>query len=346
MHVLLTRLSALGDIVHTWPLVEALRRDGRVSRIAWVVEEPFADLVRSHPAVDATITVATRRWRRRLASSATRSEIAEARRAVESFGADAALDAQGLIKSAFWAAIAGVPTRIGFARASRRERLAGAFYTETITPPAGARHVVDVNLSLLTALGIAPPFGSVPDGRFLLSGTNGALPPPGCVAILPAAGGRGKVAGPELLGAVARHCHERGHLVTVVWGPGEYARAEAVVQASAGCAQLAPKTNIVELARYLGACSAVVGADTGPVHLAASLGVPTVALHLTTDPARNGPRGARVTTVDATEGIAERGRARVRAAREIGDAEVMAAIDALLVGDGDRLASSVPCDTR
>ena len=71
VRVLITRLSAFGDIVHTWPLVEALHRADETAVVAWVVEEPFAPLVAAHPGVAQTIQVATRRWRRAPRGAAT-----------------------------------------------------------------------------------------------------------------------------------------------------------------------------------------------------------------------------------------------------------------------------------
>ncbi len=75
MRIVLVRLSALGDIVHTWPLAQALRDADSTHHVTWVVEEPFLPLIDGHPAVDATIAVATRRWRRHPFDARTRAQI-------------------------------------------------------------------------------------------------------------------------------------------------------------------------------------------------------------------------------------------------------------------------------
>jgi lipopolysaccharide heptosyltransferase I len=330
VRVLITRLSSLGDIVHTWPLAAALWESGRTSSIVWVVEEAFAPLVVGHPAVDRVVTVATRRWRHRPLAVQTWSE---ARRALALFRAerpDLALDPQGLVKSAALAWLSGARRRVGLAGTARREAPAGLLYTETIGPGAAQTHVVDINLALLAALDIEPPRNAIPDGRFLLGDGEGPAPPPGCLALLPATGGRGKSWPVARFAELARRWAEAGTPVRTVWGPGERGIAEAVGAASGGAAELAPPTELRELASYLSRCLAVVGGDTGPLHLAASLGVPALAIHLATDAARNGPRGRRAGTVGSGGGSRSRGGARTSAAIDVGVSEVDQALRELL----------------
>ncbi|HPC83216.1 MAG TPA: lipopolysaccharide heptosyltransferase I [Thermoanaerobaculaceae bacterium] len=324
MRVLLTRLSALGDIVHTWPLAAALRGARPDLELYWLVERHFAPLVEAHPAVAGVIPVATRRWRTRWWSAATRREVRDALARLRELDLDVALDPQGLVKSAAWARLARVPRRVGLAARQRRERAAGLLYTTTVTPPPGASHVVDVNLSLASALGVVPEPGAAPDGRFLLAGGTGPRPPAGAVVILPATGGPGKAWPPSCWAVTAAAVARLGHPVWVAWGPGERALAEQIA-VEAGV-EIAPPTSIVELAHLLAGAAVVLGADTGTVHLAASIGVPTVAVFLATDPGRNGPRGARVAVVSAARGGARRGRARTGAAREVDPGEVLAAL--------------------
>jgi lipopolysaccharide heptosyltransferase I len=329
VRILLTRLSALGDVVHTWPLAEALTGGEHPAELAWVIEEPFLPLVAQHPAVALAIPVATRRWRRRPFSPTTRRELLEARRLVRSFAADVALDPQGLVKSAAWGLLSGARERVGLARGFRREALAGACYTRTVVPPAKARHVIDINLSLARAVGGDPAPGAAPDGSFLLSAA-GRRRDPAPVVLLPATGGAGKAWSATSFAALAREIAGRGLPVTVAWGPGERALAEGVVAGAGGGATLAEPTTLAELAALLAGSAAVVGGDTGPVHLAAALGVPTTAVFVATDPERNGPRGRRVRVVTAARSGARAGRARSGTLREVAVAEVLDALLQLL----------------
>ena len=325
MRVLLTRLSALGDIVHTWPLADALTRSESPVELAWVVEEPFLPLVTAHPGVTRAIPVATRRWRHAPFAASTRREISEARRLLREFAPEVALDPQGLYKSAVWGWLSGAPERVGLARELRREALSGLCYTRTVAPPPGLRHVIDLNFSLAESLGRAAPYGASPDGTFLLRGSS---PWEGraAVALLPGTGGKGKAWPAESFTALARQTADRGLPVTVVWGPGQRALAESIVGRAGPGVALAPPTSLLELAALLARCAVVVGGDTGPVHLAASLGVPTVAVFVATDPERNGPRGPRVRVVAAARTGATGGRARSGAAGEASVAEVLDAL--------------------
>ncbi len=302
--ILLTRLSSLGDVVHTWPLVEALARLSPRPHLTWVVEEQYLPLVAPHPAVDCAVPVATRRWRRRPGAH-TLGEIRGVVTLLRQGPPEVALDPQGLVKSAIWAALAKAPRRIGLAAEVRRERVAGLFYSETSPSPRPRRHAVDVALSMLPALGVEPPWGAWPDGRFLLPRSAPIHPhaaEEGPVMLLPGTGRASKTWGAGSLIELARRLADAEWEVEVLWGPAEHHLAMAV--AAAARVHLAPPTPLAELPAYLARARGVVGGDTGPAHLAAALGVPTVMFHLDTDPRRSGARGSRVALLDGRPGAA------------------------------------------
>ncbi|RLE25661.1 MAG: hypothetical protein DRJ65_07205, partial [Acidobacteria bacterium] len=119
--------------------------------------------------------------------------------------------------------------------------------------------------------------------------------------LLPGAGQPSKVLSTDVLAALARLLAARNLEVVVAWGPSELERAEAVVAGAEDAAEAAPPTNIEQLTVLLGGASVVVGADTGPIHLAASLGAPTLGVFLTTDWRRNGPLGPHTAVLSAAE---------------------------------------------
>lgn len=328
--LLLTRLSALGDIVHTWPLAELLGKVGRY-RVVWLVEESFLPLVKYHPGVAEVIPVASKRWRRRLASLATRREVRAVLEAIRQQASSIAIDPQGLVKSALWAALAGVPQRLGLSSSHRRETLAGLFYTQRVAPPPQLSHVVDFNLALAQPLVEKVTFGTAPDGSFL----RAHLPQPPAearsVLLLPGSGNVKKSWAPASFAELASSLLAQGWPVTVLWGPKEREVAAAIVREVPGC-RLAPPTDLWQLAAWLNAALAVIGGDTGPVHLAASMGVPTVALHLITDPKRNCPRGARVAVVSGARQEQALRQARTGPARSISPQEVLQAFHELMHG--------------
>lgn len=297
--------------------------------MAWLVEEPFVPLVANHPAIADVIPVATRRWRRRPLAATTRAEVGAARDRLRSFAPDLVMDPQGLVKSAIWGSLAQAPRRIGFARAHLRERLAGVFYTDRVRPPKSLCHVVDLNLSLLEAVRSAPPYGALPDGRHVIDDT-GPRPEQGTITLLPSTGGDGKRWSLAAFAELSRLLRSNGHPVAVAWGPEEEGLARTLVENGGHGVVLAPPTTLPQLACYLAGSAMVVGGDTGPVHLAASLGTPTVAVFVTTDPGRNGPRGELVNVVSAAAAGARRGRARTGSAGTVTVAQVLETVEDLL----------------
>jgi lipopolysaccharide heptosyltransferase I len=335
MRIVLIRLSALGDIVHTWPLAVALHAERPEAHLTWIVEQPLATLVEGHPAVDTVLTVATGQWRKRPFSARTRAEIAAFKSRVHELQPDLSIDAQGTLKSGLVTRWCKASRRVGLARPWRREVVAGLAYTETLPGSSSHRHVVATNLELVRSVGgEAPVVPSQPDGRWLLerarphfTGSWGT----GYAVILPGAGQPEKILSAAILADTARYLASQGMHVVTAWGPSERERAEEIIELGGAGVHLAPPTNLIELTALLGSAAVVVGGDTGPVHLAASLGVPTLAVFLTTDPERNGPAGARVAVVSgAAPGRGPRGSATTGRARTISASEICTAIEQLL----------------
>ena len=279
MRILIVRLGALGDVVHTVPLAAALFRRLPGAAVDWVVDERYAALLRTVPELDRRIALA--------GGGRTAAAWRALRRALRAVRYDVALDAQGLGKSALVARLSGARRVVGFTAPFLRERSARWLYTETVDP-GRPRHVVDRNLGLLAGVGVAdrawsfpfrppaPPTAEAPRGAFAVLNPNAAWPT--------------KRWPPERYGAVAEHLRRvHGLPCVVIWGPEDEPRAAAVVAASGGAAALAPPTNLVELASLLRAAALLVSGDTGPLHLAAALGTPVVGLYGPSDPVRNGP---------------------------------------------------------
>ena len=236
MKIVLVRLSALGDIVHTWPLACALADSKVRPHLSWVVEEPLKTLVQGHPAVDAVFTTRTGRWRRKPWAASTRSEVAVLKSRLRELQPDLAIDPQGTTKSAMVVRWSGAQRRAGLARPWRRELLPGLAYTETIEGAPGRAHVTATNLAMSRAIGIAPPELEFPDGSWLLERVADRLPTGNWstpyAVVLPGAGGAHKVLTTGTLAEVARGLAVDGLEVVVAWGPGEESRAEAVVEAA------------------------------------------------------------------------------------------------------------------
>ncbi len=229
MKLLIVRLSAMGDVIHTLPLAQNARAAG--ATVGWVVEPAFAGLLEGNPACETIFRADTKGWRRRLLAPETRAQLAALRAALRAFAPDRALDVQGLWKSAAIARSSGAPV-VGFARSARREPGSSLLCTIPITPPPDATHVVDRNLSLLAAAGI-PVKTRAPDASYLMH-----LPSPDADAFLasverpfvlihPGAGRPEKAWGEERFAHLARGLIRERQISTVVsWGPGDERRAE------------------------------------------------------------------------------------------------------------------------
>lgn len=292
MKFLIVRLGALGDIIHAVPVAVALRAAYPQAQIDWLVSakhRPVLDLV---TVLDRHIVVGDRGQGGGLSMTAA---IGELRRT----GYDVAIDLQGLLKSALMARLSGASRVIGFTSRYARESLASRFYTERYDPggpglfKAGeTRHVVQVNLGILSQLGIeatTPVFGlrapqSVPVANAIArAGRWFALLNPG-------AAWPNKRWPAERFGALATGLRERHGLASIVlWGPGERALAEAVVNNSSGFATLAPPTAVADIAALAGAAAVMVSGDTGPAHIASAMGTRFVGIYGPTRPERNGP---------------------------------------------------------
>jgi ADP-heptose:LPS heptosyltransferase len=307
--ILIVRLSALGDVVHALPLLDALRRARPGAHIGWLVEEPAASLLEGHPQLDRVWIAprhAARRLRRDGRPLAAAAQIARVARELRAARYQLTLDAQCNLRSSLWALASGARVRIGFAPPFTKEK---AHWTSTlqVVAPEGGQLKAHRNLELLLPLGIdtagARPRIDVPEAArriadpLLASGAR-------AIALHPGVSGFGAIKqwAPDRFAALARRLRdERGARCLVTFGPSERELAQAVVDASAGAAELAPETaNLLELAALYQACDVVVAGDTGPLHLAAALGVPVVGLYGPKDPAVYGPLDGRTGEVSAT----------------------------------------------
>lgn len=123
MKFLIVKTSSLGDIIHTFPVVDYLRKKVPGCHIDWVVEEEYLELVRSHPRVTRVLPIATRRWRRALLQKRSFSELRQARSSLKETCYDAIFDLQGNTKSAFITANAKGLKKVGYSLSSAPEWL-------------------------------------------------------------------------------------------------------------------------------------------------------------------------------------------------------------------------------
>jgi lipopolysaccharide heptosyltransferase I len=325
---LIVRLGSLGDVVHGIPVAAALRDRFPMARIDWMVDPRYVELVSLVKGLDSPIPVNPRRHPLAMLSTI---------RTLRHVEYTAVIDLQGLMKSGVLARATGAWRTIGFPREHLREPSARMFYSD-MPDPGAATHVVFKGLALLTPLGVRETRPSFPlelPYSTLVEDVRAHFGPSGYVLINPGAAWPNKRWPADRFGALARRLHASGGIRSLVlWGPGEQELASAVVEAAAGAADLAPQTTITEILSVARAARVVVSGDTGPLHLAAAVGAPVVALFGPTRTERNGPWSASDITISRTAQCsclyARKCRKRERCIDDIAVEEVVAAVERVL----------------
>jgi ADP-heptose:LPS heptosyltransferase len=227
-----------------------------------------------------------------------------------------ALDLQGLWKSGVLTRLSGAPRRVGFAMRDCRERGNALFTNRRVPVPEGC-HVVDANRALLAGLGIPPDAAGTPafpipvDAEAAaraerLFAQEGLKPQTPLVVLNPGSGGAGKRWAIEAYRRLGDELNLRlGARILVGWGPGEEPLARAIEHGLRVPPVVPPATSIPDMVALLRRAALVVGSDTGPIHVAAALGVPTLGLYGPTTARRNGPYGARTAAVQSPTGRME-----------------------------------------
>jgi lipopolysaccharide heptosyltransferase I len=296
MNFLIVRLGALGDVVHAIPAAAALRAALPDARIDWLVEakhRPIVDLV---TVVDRVVPLEGRTIR----------AWADAVRRARLVRYDVAFDFQGLMKSAVLARASGAARVAGFSMWHLREKSARPFYSE-IDDGAGDEggHVIQKNLHLLKVVGIETAHVEFPIADVASPALDEVRREigSGAFALLnPGAAWPNKRWPPSRFGEVAAFLRDvRGLPSIVLWGPGEQSLAQGVVSSSGGAARCAPSTEVADVVALCRQAAVIVSGDTGPLHIAAAVGTPAVALFGPTSPLRNGPWAPADVTVSRFE---------------------------------------------
>jgi lipopolysaccharide heptosyltransferase I len=297
--ILLIKPSALGDIVHALPVLNGLRVRYPQSRISWLVNRAHAPLIAEHPQLDEVIPFD----RQTLGSLRSIARIPKAGldllTALRGRNFDLALDLQGLFRTGLMALASRARVRLGFRPA--REG-AGIFYNHGIPVRSGDQHAVMRNYAVAEVLGFAdvPVTFQVPvseSARLSLNkllSENGIPPTQPLVVVVP--GSRWETKNwpaprfAECAASLGDQCEAR---LVVTGGPAERDLCERVAAACPppGAVNLAGRTNLSELIALVDRADLVLCNDSGPMHIAAALQTPAVAVFGPTNPKRTGPYG-------------------------------------------------------
>jgi heptosyltransferase-1 len=294
MKILIVKLSSLGDVLHLFPAVSDLRRTFPDVELHWLVEPAFAEAVGWHSAVNKVITVPLRAhktdwWKIPALLSKLRTQLR-----AENY--DIVLDAQGLLKSAILARLAGAAV-FGFAAGSAREPLAARFYKKTARVADGL-HIIEKNRQLVAKVFGADISRQADFGLAELrqsciqTGLPGALKD---IAVKPymvllhgttwSSKYWPEASWLELIALLAR----QGWRCLLPWGNEEERQRAVRLQAAGGeYAQVLPKLSLADLISVLLHANSFVSVESGIGHIAAALDIPGVMLHGPTDPGYSG----------------------------------------------------------
>jgi heptosyltransferase-1 len=307
--VLVLRLSAVGDVIRTLPAVKALKEYAPSSSITWIVEEPSQAFLRSQPEVDEVMLFPRKRWTKGIKSlggiGGTIGEMWGFLKDLRRRKFDVVLDFHGILKSGVLSFLSGSPKRIGYDRSSTKE---GNFLFSNVKVKLSPKRIsrFQRNLILLKGMGMEvkePEYSlHVPQedrdyvaSFFRASSANRNKP---LIAIHPGTSPKAifKRWMPDRYAQLAdRLVRELNASVLFTWGDGELEWVEGIRKEMKEPSLLGPKTeSLTQLGEVYRNCDLYVGGDTGPMHIASLMGIPTVVIYGPTDPIENEPFGNHI----------------------------------------------------
>jgi len=289
--ILIVRLSSLGDVVLTIPLLFALRERMPDAYIGWVVGEPAVPLIE-----DLTLLDQVHIWPRKPHPIfGLRSLVKE----ISDQSYNVSIDPQGLTKSSMLPFLSGIKYRIGFERPSIDSRELAPFLNNQRTkPPNGIKHVISRNLFLATKMDLQmPEFTPVQlshnhsaHERMLSWFDSLHIQPPTMIFGI-GAGFLTKIWPVEEIAVLVAEARKQGFSCLVLWGPQEKEKVDGWKQVFGDLVIWTPPTDLREMIALLRLCDRYVGPDSLALHLAATLGLPTFSWFGPTDPSRCAPQG-------------------------------------------------------
>jgi lipopolysaccharide heptosyltransferase I len=291
---LVIRLSSIGDIVHALPAVAALGQSFPRAEIHWLIENRYAPLLAGNPYVQRIIVLDTLSWRGSLPPLSMVGETVKTLRGLRGTAYEAAVDFQGLWKSALIALLSGAKERVGLAQPWLRERGVAVLYTERVSA-AGRQHVVEESLALVEYLGARVglwqfPLPHTPEADQYVDDQLARLEARDFMIVNPGGGWKAKRWAPENYAVLLRHLESWFSGKILLTGSPEENELISGILKSAGTKRAVYfPSSIVQFIALARRARLVLGGDTGPLHLAAAVGTPLVAIHGPTDPARDGP---------------------------------------------------------
>jgi|SRR5271169_766962 len=287
--ILVIKPSSLGDIIHSLPVLLALWETFPHAKIHWVIAKGFEEILEHHPMVAKLLIINKDQWKRKGKISDTLLEMRTLLRDLKKESYDLVIDLQGLLRSGLIAYATGAPVRIGFNEAREGGNL---FYTHKVEG-GGNIHAVDRYLKIACTLGCDSqgvwfPLPLIKESENIkkLKKVLGKY-----AVLIPGARWKTKRWPKERFGSLASMLNMKS---VVVGSPSDATIAHYIQTESKGkTLSMAGKTDLKELISIIRGASYVISNDSGPMHIAAALGIPVIALFGPTNPVRTGPYGGK-----------------------------------------------------
>jgi heptosyltransferase I len=306
VHILIVKTSAIGDVIHTLPALHALRRHYPAAQIDWLIEEAAAGIVEGHPALDRLLVSKRKRWARAMGHGPRRlqawRELRGFIRELRATRYDLLIDFQGLLKSGIFVAASRAARKVGFGRGMDHAEASYLFLNERIPPVDMNIHAVRRELMLLAAIGIKTDevVFDVPLSQEHFKQINtlllarGVADPARVVPINPQATWPTKLWDNGKFAQVGDWLAGQGLSVVFTGGSGDRPAIDDIIgRMRQPAVSLAGDTTLKTLAALYQQAPLVISTDTGPMHIAAAVGTPVVAIFGATAPWRTGPYGER-----------------------------------------------------
>lgn len=292
---LLIKLSSLGDVVHCFPIVRAIKKHLPDSHISWVVDDRFLDVARCSGAVDELVPFYRHRWAEPSRLVQTAGELLELRSRMKGSRYDVALDLQGLLRSGLLGWFSGAPVRIGFENGREGSR---HLYSVRLPVPNGEAHAINRYLSVLNYLEI-PSNVPLDYGIRLPEGTDEAVDrewpkradEKPWIAVNPNARWTTKIWPAERFAALADKILSNRECRLFFLGSAQDKGRVAEIRSKMNhpSEDLTGRMTIPQLFSFLRKIDLLITNDSGPMHIAAAVGTPIVAIFGPTNPLRTGP---------------------------------------------------------
>ncbi len=273
--ILIIRTSSLGDIIHALPFLSSLKKSFPSIRFWWLIKDSFSGILSGNPYLEGIISM-------------ERGNYFEIFKELKRENFDASFDLQGLLRTSVIPFLLKIPHRWG--KGNSKENVS-FFYNEVFSPSSS--HIVDQYLDLAEFLG-AERFFEFPfseEERWKEKATHYFSSKGKRIVIVPGGGWENKRLPEGKYSQLIKILSKKGYDIFIFWGKGERDLAKRIRENSSNDVKIFPFLDIKGMISFFKRVNLVIGGDTGPLHLASSLGVPVIGIYGPTDPKRNGPYG-------------------------------------------------------